>query len=77
MKIKFTKLICMSGDGIKVMIAKDDILSWFVLEKWKEHFFKLLFYSNIQWYTYILKTNNIQCNLCLSSLLDTTQIFIR
>jgi len=40
MKIKFTKLLCMSGDGIKGMIAKDDILSWFVLERWKEHFFK-------------------------------------
>ena len=39
MKIKFTKLICMSGDGIKVMIAKYDILSWFVLERRKEHFF--------------------------------------
>lgn len=28
----------MSGDGIKLIIAKDNILSWFVLGRRKEYF---------------------------------------
>lgn len=61
-----------------MIIAKDNIPSWFIPGRWKEHCVRLLFYSNSDaLINHVLDTNNIQGTSPLSALLSTAQIFIR